>query len=126
MPRVLRLFRPGYCKRQANRSTPHPSSRPSMLVPSLRGTPLKADVRGAADGLRGSNPNQPSRTAPKRQLRGRAPAKTASIASVQSELSDESWIGPDLTSLDALDDVSQYRVGAASYSDLLALSHDQP
>src|SRR5262249_25127664 len=105
----------------------HPSSRPSMLMPSLRGTPLKAGVRWApADGLRGSNPNKPSRAAPKRQLRSRAPAKTASIASVQSELSDESWIGPDLTSLDALDDVSQYRVGAASYSDLLALAHDQP
>src|SRR5262245_19723737 len=83
-------------------------------------------ARGTADGPRGGNPNQPSRTAPKRQLRSRAPAKTASIASVQSDLSDESWIGPDLTSLDALDDVSQYCVGAASYSDLLALAHDQP
>src|SRR5262245_11328742 len=100
-----------------------------MLMPSLRGTPLKADGRWAREGGRwssGSNPNQLSRTAPKRQLQSRAPAKTASIASVQSELSDESWIGPDLTSLDALDDVGQYRVGAASYSDLLALAHDQP
>src|SRR5262245_36281541 len=81
-------------------------------------------ARGAADGLRGSNPNQPSRTAPKRRLRSRAQAKTPSIASVQSELSDESWIGPDLTSFDALDGVSQYCVGPASYSDLLALAHD--
>src|SRR5262249_43612542 len=36
----LRLFRPGYCKRQANRSTVHPSSRPAMLMPSLSRQPL--------------------------------------------------------------------------------------
>ena len=36
------------------------------------------------------------------------------------------WIGLELTSLDALDDVCQHIVGAASYSDLLALAHDQP
>src|SRR5215813_3813465 len=34
-----------------------------MLMPSLGGSALKADVRWARDGLRGSNPTQPSRTA---------------------------------------------------------------
>src|SRR5215475_14565151 len=57
----------------------------------------------------------------RRQLRSRALAKGASIASVQWELSDESWIGGDRTSLDALDDGSQYCVGLARQTNLLAL-----
>src|SRR5262245_66570129 len=52
-------------------------------------------------------------------------SKTIPVSSVQSELSDVSWIGPEFTSLDALDDVGQYRVGLARQTNLLALSHDQ-
>src|SRR6476661_36764 len=52
-------------------------------------------------------------------------SKTVRVSSVQSELSDVSWIGPEFTSLDALDDVGQYRVGLARQTNLLALSHDQ-
>ena len=36
------------------------------------------------------------------------------------------FVGPQLTPLDALDDVGQYRVGLARQTNLLALSHDQP
>ena len=53
-------------------------------------------------------------------------SKTIRVPSVQSELSDVSWIGPEFTSLDPLDDVGQYRVGLARQTNLLALSHDQP
>src|SRR5262245_2650355 len=53
-------------------------------------------------------------------------SKTIPVLSVQSELSDVSWIGPEFTLLDALDDVGQYCVGLARQTNLLALSHDQP
>src|SRR5262245_66638536 len=53
-------------------------------------------------------------------------SETIPVPSVQSELSDVSWIGPEFTSLGALDDVGQYRVGLARHTNLLALSHDQP
>src|SRR5215467_6655647 len=46
---VLRLFRPEHCKTQANRSTAHHSSRPSMLMLSSRGPPLKGDLRWARE-----------------------------------------------------------------------------
>src|SRR5262249_61959303 len=52
-------------------------------------------------------------------------SKTVRVSSVQSELSDVSWIGLESISLDALDDVGQYRVGLARQTNLLALSHDQ-
>src|SRR5262245_52369987 len=106
----------------------HPSSRPSMLMPSLGGTPLKADVTWARE-------KRPMVFAGAIRINRAGlllsadcgvvhKQKTPSIASVQPELSDESWIGPDLTSFDALDGVSQYCVGPASYSDLLTLAHD--
>src|ERR1700757_4084182 len=53
-------------------------------------------------------------------------SQTIPVPSVQSELGDVLWIGPEFTSLDALDDVGQHRVGFASQTNLLALSHDQP
>src|SRR6516164_3542842 len=98
------------------------------LLPSLRGTPLKADMRWAREG-------RPMVFAGAIRINGAGLLLSANCGVVhqqkqrllpQFSRSSVMSRGSDLTSLDALDDVSQYSVGAASYSDLLALAYDQP